>query len=214
MSEYIKRLNKLQRQELIKLVNLNCIKWDLIDGKGDIKKLKCFYDEHRAACIRTYREDNPHEKSTPFYPIIKNYPALLSTVLNIIDMGYKIILCEPIELSEVKFAGCILRDESIWIIEIARGPVTVRNVTNLGLIDERHISFGRWPKINDGDIRKVILEIYNVEKTHEETLDKALYEFSFFHNRHGYQNKNYVFWEIAPLPMHYEEWASRMFIEI
>ena len=132
-------------------------------------------------------------KKTPHYPVVRKKDFIESRD-ELLEIGVELIVAECIDPKDCKFAGCILKDGSEMIIEIADGPGTVRRVTHDYLIDRRYIISSFFPHTNDPEVNDIILEVYKVDREYD-LPDSYIFEFSYYNIPVGYKHTNIVFWE-------------------
>lgn len=191
----MRKPTKFERIQVLRYFGLNTENSVLISSEEDLIKHRQFIDRYDKFSVRTYFKHQT-EQMPPHLPAITK-EEFFQVYKELLNMNLCLILAEQIDPKDAEFAGCIMRDGSVTIVEIAYGPVTVRKVTREGVVDERHISYGFLPSTPNPKINEALKEIYWFERSTSYPLDQCVYEFSYYKIPVGWKRQRVIFWEIT-----------------
>ena len=207
-------MTKWERIQHVKSLGLNTENSVLITTPEFNPRNYEFLNSFYAFSVRSFFKDESNPNVAPHWPVVSR-PELFALVLIACDKQLNLIVAECIDPKDALFAGAALKRDcggySNLHIELARGPGTVRRVTNDHAIDiiysyqERslrvntHHMMSMYPnrKIESSEFERQL--VHSCARTFEKIeQDDIIFEFSYYNVPVGYQHTNAIVWEITP----------------
>ena len=180
--------NKYERLKDLEKLGLNTSAAILLDPKiGLTEEFENFLSNFTQIGIRSFREDGKGSGRSPFYPQVSVEEAR-RLVPEILKEGYNTIVYESVPTSINIIVGtCWRRDESSFVVELANGPRTVRDLMSIGKIDSR-FEINDINRLEDPRLKEV------VESSSKLPVGTIL-EWSLHSEKVGQKKENYIYWE-------------------
>lgn len=180
-------MNKYQKIRILKDLDLNTEDSVLI---SDVKD-KCPYKGKIS--IRTQWRDEQRQDKTPHVPICDSSEFGMYKK-EFLAAGLELIVSEGIDPKDAALAGCIMRNENNYVVEIAMGPGTVRRVTHRHLIDARYMASLDHPITHNDLVNSALRKVHDAYRDGV-LAEKFIFEFSYYNKPVGYKKQNVIFWE-------------------
>jgi len=156
-----------------------------------VSKILSFYKKYEKLSIRTFLDIEDYTYIPPHFPNLDKNEALLKT-LELLSAGYNILLQQGVRPTNGndEYLCLVMKTGSKIIIEMAKGPGTVRKLTIEGKIDDRF----EITSEEDEDYRRMPTELqYIYEIIKECELDNVIFEVSIYREPVVGHNRE-VFW--------------------
>jgi len=202
-------MTKWNRIQLVKKLGLNTENSVLVTNPHNIRSMRRFTRGWSSFSVRSFSKSQEDGRVAPHYPILNRRLHLAQALMNNYDLGFNSIVAEGIDPADAVFAGACLKTLSAdrysrLHFEIARGPGTVRRVTNDGLIDviytyeNKHLETHRESpvKLCDELERSWVYTIARMFDRIEKT--DCIFEFSLYNCEVGYKHEHIIVWEVTP----------------
>ena len=194
-------LNKWQRIQLVKKWGLNTENSILLSidepASANMIHLSSFLMTHANVSIRTFkavddRMITPHFPTNNRIEAIDNCNKMLSEDINC-------IVADQIDPADSLLAGTIWKHDSIYEMEFAKGPCTVRKVTHDGIIDYKAEMNRNGLKISTPTDSNVATRLYDMAQAVRNVfaLDNCIFEMSYYNHPIGILNSPVIVWEIT-----------------
>lgn len=195
----LEAMNKFDRIRLLRHLGLNTEDSVLIESPSDAERAGAFLSEHDSVSVRTFRPGNGR-RGEPHFPIV-SHAEFESQCLPLLREGYSLIVARPIDPANALVAGCIIRRNEDYLLELAFGSGTVRRVTHEGKIDQRLSLSGPEDPQATPLHSSALRELATAERRWRQRilLLDVLYEFSVYRHPVGWKNQPTIFWEIEGL---------------
>lgn len=193
-------MNKFERIQRVRQLGLNTEDCILVTKKEDLVD-NVFLEQFTQYSIRTFWKDGNEIRKTPHSAVVL-LKDLWTKSCKLLHDGLYLIIKDAIDPKDALFAGAALKTSDEIIIEIANGPVTVREVTHKNNIDERYTAdLNKRIFVNVPEPRN-LLKILVMKRCLYEfmSVDKAniIFEFSYYNIPVGWKHEQFICWEITP----------------